>query len=169
MRISIADRNSNPKALAKLFSSNLTPEYISHSELQGYRAIKPGEWAKNIDTVVHDEIAARLRDPLGEFPTKHSWRGVIEAHDNDTLVGVALVTTCYEAATPYGIIEDIVIDRTVRGGGRGEMVMQWILDHFRRAGLKRAFLESGSGNERAHHLFERIGFSAMSVVMMKDL
>ena len=49
------------------------------------------------------------------------------------------------------------------------MIMQWILDHFRRAGLKRAFLESGSGNERAHHLFERIGFSALSVVMMKDL
>jgi N-acetylglutamate synthase-like GNAT family acetyltransferase len=169
MKISIADKDSDRTALAKLFSSNLTPEYISHSELQGYRAVKPGEWAKNIDTVVHDEIVARLAVPLREFPADRSWRGVVEAHDDNTLVGVALVTTCYEAATPYGIIEDIVVDRTLRGGGRGEKIMRWILDHFRQAGIKRAFLESGGGNERAHHLFERIGFKTLSVVMMKDL
>jgi len=169
MKISIADRRSDLEGLTKMFVGNLTLDYISHSELQGYRAIAPGQWAKNIDVVTRDEIATRLRDPLDEFPANRDWCGVIEAHDNQVLVGLALVTTAYKTATPFGIIEDIVIDGTLRDNGRGEMMMRWILDQFRRAGLKRAFLESGFRNERAHHLFERIGFSTVSVVMMKEL
>jgi len=31
------------------------------------------------------------------------------------------------------------------------------------------FLESGIQNDRAHHLFERMGFRPVSMVMMQDL
>ena len=169
MRISIADRKSNAKALARLFSSNLTPSYISHAELQGYRAIRPGEWAKDIDSLLYDEISQRLKRPLDGFPARRSWRGVVEAHEGDALVGLAFVTVEHEAAVPFGIIEDIVIDGRLRGAGRGKKMMQWIADQFRQAGLKRAFLESGMNNHRAHELFEHLGFQQVSIVMAKEL
>jgi ribosomal protein S18 acetylase RimI-like enzyme len=168
MKFRVADRNSNADALAKLFSGNLTAEYISHSELQGPRAPAPGKWTPNIDAVLRREIAERLGPPQPEFPRSNNWLGVVEAFDDDALVGLAFVTIAADAPIPYGVIEDIVIDTPRRGTGLGEEFMRWLIDSFARAGIRRTFLESGIGNEHAHHLFERLGFETTSIVMMRD-
>ena len=168
MKISIADRNSDAAALAKVFSDNLTTSYISHSELQGRRAVRPGEWTPDIKAVLRSEIQERLTDPTGAFPSDRFWQGVIEARDESGIVGIAFVTLSREANVPFGIVEDIVIDEKLRGHGRGETMMQWMIDEFRRAGVKRVFLESGITNDSAHHLFEHLGFKTVSIVMMRD-
>lgn len=169
MKISIADKDSNVEALTRLFASNLTPQYISHSELQGYRALSPGKWAKNIQAVLREEIRSRLKQPRLAFPNARDWNGVIEAYENKRPVGVALVTISRASAVPFGVIEDVVIDKRKRDGGRGAAIMHWISSHMLDAGIKRLFLESGFENERAHHLFESIGFKPVSVVMMREL
>lgn len=169
MKISIADRNSNLDALVDLFSKNLTDDYISHQELMSHRALGPGKWAPDIADQFHAEIGARLLDPREHFPAQGNWVGVVEAHEGDRLVALALVTVSRDAAVPFGVIEDIVVDGTLRGGGHGTKIMNWIADEFRAAGLKRAFLESGLGNEHAHHLFEKLGFKQVSIVMMQEL
>jgi GNAT superfamily N-acetyltransferase len=169
MKISIANKSSDAEALAELFSINLTPDYISHSELQGYRALKPGQWANDIHLQFLREIGERLAQPLKTMPAKGNWRGVIEAHGNDKLVGLAFVTISRESAVPFGIIEDIVIDKTHRGAGLGKEMMLWLIDGLRDAGISRVFLESGLGNTGAHHLFEQLGFKQVSIVMMRDL
>ena len=168
MKISIADVNSNAEALADFFHKNLTLDYISHSELQGYRAVRPGMWAPNIATVLQSEIQERLGQPLEEFPVRRDWRGVIVGQEDNKIVGLALVTSSFQCTIPHGIIEDIVIESTTRDRGQGKTMMTWIADRFRHAGINRLFLESGLGNDRAHHFFERFGFRQVSIVMMAE-
>ncbi len=169
MNISIADINSSAEALAEFFARNLTLEYISHAELMGYRALGPQRWAPDIRLVLQREIQERLGQPRDEFPPRSDWRGVIVARDTNKLFGLAFVTSSFKCAVPHGIIEDLVIDEPVRSRGIGETMGKWIFDKFCHAGINRVFLESGVGNDRAHHLFERLGFKKISVVMMLDL
>jgi GNAT superfamily N-acetyltransferase len=169
MEMSIGDDSSNLEALSQLFAQGLTSQYISHSELQGYRATSPGRWAKNIRSILRDEIRARLKQPRRSFPRYRNWRGVVQALEGQRLVGIALITISRDSVIPYGVIEDIVIDKEKRSGGRGEAILQWITNQMLNAGITRLFLESGVKNERAHHLFENLGFKPVSVVMMREL
>jgi ribosomal protein S18 acetylase RimI-like enzyme len=169
MICSIADYNSDTAALAAFFLSNLTPEYISHSELQGYRAVQPRQWSENIGSVLRDEIGQRLSEPLARFPSKGDWKGCVQAHNDSCIVGFALVSICRFAEVPFGTIEDIAIDAAQRGRGIGWTMIQWIIDNFSGAGIKRIFLESGIENESAHRLFKRVGFEPVSLVMMHDI
>ena len=168
MKISIADARSDAKSLARLFQDNISAAYISHSELQGPRAVRAGEWVADVEDVFFREIAERLKEPRERFPAGQDWKGIVEAHDGGMLVGLAFVTLSHDAAVPYGIIEDIVVDNSRRGGGLGEQIMRWIFAQMEAAGIRRQFLESGIGNESAHHLFERLGFRMISVVMMRE-
>ena len=168
MRISIADRNSDLEALTRTFSDNLTTSYISHSELQGRRAIRPDQWTGDIKAVLRGEIAERLREPMDGFPPAEFWQGVIEAHEDGEIVGIGFVTLSRKANVPFGVVEDIVVNAKLRSHGRGEAMMEWMIDAFRRADVDRVFLESGITNEKAHHLFEHLGFKTVSIVMMRD-
>jgi hypothetical protein len=60
MQIMISDRGSHAGALAQFFSSNVTPEYISHGELQGYRALDPSRWSPDLESHLRVQIGARL-------------------------------------------------------------------------------------------------------------
>jgi GNAT superfamily N-acetyltransferase len=169
MRISISDESSNARELAEFFVGNLTPSYISHSELQGFRAVRPGVWADKLGSLVHEEIRERLRAPLAGFPANAVWKGVIEAHDEAQLISVALVSLSRQAIVPFAIIEDIVVDHERRDKGIGQAVMDWIVTELRKAAIQRVFLESGETNTAAHHFFERLGFRQISIVMMRDI
>jgi GNAT superfamily N-acetyltransferase len=169
MRISISDKSSNVRELTEFFVGNLTPSYISHSELQSFRAIRPGVWADDIESVVHAEIRGRLRAPLTAFPTATDWKGVIEARDGVRLISLALVTLSRRAVVPFAIIEDIVVDHERRDDGIGQAVVNWIVAELRKAAIRRVFLESGEINTAAHHFFEHLNFRQISIVMMRDL
>jgi hypothetical protein len=119
MDISIANRDSDIEALTALFVGGLSPDYISHQELQSYRTLGPGQWAPDIRDQFREEIRPRLHDPRESFPASGDWVGVVEAHADRRLVGVALVTISRQAAVPFGIIEDIIVDPIVRDKGMG--------------------------------------------------
>jgi GNAT superfamily N-acetyltransferase len=168
MEFTIADRNSDAHELAKLFSQNLSAEYISHGELQGRRALTLGHWTPNIQSVLLHELKERLNEPLKQFPAGRDWRGVLQARSGDVLVGLALVTQSHKSVTPFGTIEDLVVDRAHRRNGYGRLFIEWIISEFSQAGIHRTFLESGYENKSAHRLFESLGFKRVSVVMMRD-
>lgn len=171
MKISIADKHSNAHELAEFFAANVTPDpdYISHSELQGFRAVRPGVWAEALESVVGAEISGCLREPLAGFPADMDWKGVVEARDDGQLVCVAIVTLSRQAAVPFAILEDIVVDGRHRDKGIGQAVMNWIVAELGKAAIQRVFLESGGHNSAAHRFFERMGFRQISIVMMRDL
>jgi GNAT superfamily N-acetyltransferase len=156
--------------LATFFAANITPDYISHSELQSPRALDIGVWRPDIAIQVLDEITDRITREGGTITPGTESYPVMEARIDGRLVGVALVSFFLApAVVPYAVLEDITVDRTMRDRGIGKALIAWIDAEATRAGCARIFLESGIANHHAHALFERVGFSPCSVVMMKPL
>lgn len=169
LHFGFAPQDADPAALADFFCANLTPEYISHSEMQSARTDGHGNWAPNLGQVVRDEIAATLALPAADRTGAPDWSGVVTAHDGEALVGLAIVRYARDAAVAYGVLEDIVVDAARRGQKIGSQLVAWILADMKAAGLGRAYLESGADNHGPHALFHDLGFTTVSVVMAKAL
>jgi len=163
---------SDPKMsdeLARFFAAHITTEYISHSELQGPRALDVGKWAPDLTTVFYDEISKRISEGKGLIKATGESYPVLYVTRAGKLVALALVSFFPEAPRPYCMVEDVVVDQSLRASGIGTAIINWVGAEAKRVNCIRLFLESGHDNERAHHFFEREGFQPISVVMMKDL
>ena len=150
---------------AAFFAANVGPEYISHGELQGRRALSPTEWRPNLVDVLRAEIERRLTGgSLG--PASHP---IALAEVDGVLVALSFVTFAGSAPVPFAIVEDLIVAPAARGCGIGKTMLDWIADEARAGGIRRLFLESGVTNRRAHDFFEREGFHPTSIVMMREL
>lgn len=155
--------------LAEFFAANITPEYISHSELQGPRALDASHWRPGIVDIFRYEIAGRVEREKGQISRNAASYPVLAAREGGRLVGFALVSFFMSAPVSYAMLEDIAVDKTIRASGIGKQILDWITREAERAGCHRLFLESGFGNHRAHEFFHREGFEECSVVMMKTI
>jgi GNAT superfamily N-acetyltransferase len=149
---------SRAAELAVFFARNVGPDYISHAELQGGRALSPTEWQPNLVEILRAEIDTRLA---------HGTIVVVE--EAGVLLALAFVTLADAAPVPFAIVEDLIVSPEARGRGVGKAMLDWIAAEARVRGIRRLFLESGINNERAHAFFEREGFHSTSVVMMREL
>jgi|SRR4051812_1162661 GNAT superfamily N-acetyltransferase len=150
--------------LAGFFARHVGPDYISHAELQGHRALSPTEWRPDLRDVLRAEMAPRLLGAPGPDGTP-----IAVAEDGGGLVALAYGAFAASAPVPFAIVEDLIVSPATRGRGVGKAVLDWIAAEARAHGIRRLFLESGANNERAHAFFEREGFRPTSVVMMKSL
>jgi GNAT superfamily N-acetyltransferase len=155
--------------LAQFFVANITPDYISHSELQGDRALDIGKWQPGLDDIVAREIEGRVAEYGAAIESATTSYPVLEARSDEQLVGIALVSFFRDAPVPYSILEDIAVEESSRERGFGKAIVDWVSREAEVLGCARLFLESGVSNHRAHELFERQGFSTCSIVMMKRL
>jgi GNAT superfamily N-acetyltransferase len=160
---------SRAQELAQFFVGNITPDYISHSELQGDRALDINTWRPGLADIVAQEIEGRIVDYGGGIKTADSSLPVLEARSDGQLVGIALVSFFRDAPVPYAVLEDIAVEEVSRERGIGNAIIDWVVREAESLGCARLFLESGVSNHRAHELFERQGFSTCSIVMMKRL
>src|SRR5438552_2217008 len=106
--------------LAAFFAKNVTQSYISHSELQFGRAIVPTKWFPDLQAILKTEIEERVPFTPGA-PIR-----VAAARLHGGLVGIAYVTFNLSVPIPFMILEDIVIDQSMRGGGLGQAMLDWI-------------------------------------------
>jgi len=157
------------KELATFFAANVSPSYISHSELQGPRALSPIEWRPDLPAILEAEIRPRLAlspdsNPFGES------KPILTAHLGGELVGLSFVTFDRSPKNvSYIIIEDLIVAPARRGSYIGTKIIDWIIAEAKARHIGRAFLESGTANHRAHDLFEKVGFEVCSKVFMKTL
>ena len=156
------------RELAAFFAAHVDPHYISHSELQGLRALSPDRWRDDLPDVFHREIEPRLRQTAAGPPGRAS-QPILTAEQDGALVGLSFVTFAGQAGVPFAIVEDLVVLPAMRSQGIGKAILDWIAGEARTREIGRLFLESGVRNERAHHLFEQEGFHIVSVVMMRSL
>ncbi len=156
------------KHLEGIFVSNLTAAYISHSELQGPRALTPTSWSPEIAPIIEGDLLKRIDQPLDAAQGEQTkLTAAVSVGSLD--VGVFLVTFYRAAPVPFCVVEDMIIASTHRSHGIGHAFMEWISKQSRERGITRLFLESGIANERAHEFFEAVGFRTISIVMMKQL
>lgn len=167
MRIEWCGESRQAQELAQFFVQHVEPAYISHSELQGPRAVAPDQWSEHLLESLCNEIEPRLTETRGS-PSATS-QPVLAARQDDTLVALSLVTFNASVPVPFGIIEDLVVHSTRRNQGIGRAVVDWIINEAVARNIRRLFLESGVHNGRAHHFFEEVGFEVCSVVMMRSL
>jgi GNAT superfamily N-acetyltransferase len=79
----------------------------------------------------------------------------------------AIVATTYlnvipnltRAASPYAVIENVVVDETLRGTGLGKQIMAGTLRAAWDAGCYKAMLLTGSRNPATHAFYRACGFS----------
>ncbi|MGC3968608.1 MAG: GNAT family N-acetyltransferase [Pirellulales bacterium] len=101
-------------------------------------------------------IAKLDEEPATEGPT----RGRI---DPASLTYVGTVQGV-EDRFGYGAIQNLGIVPEQRGAGLGSVLLLKALEGFRRAGLKRAFLEVTAQNEGAVRLYRKLGFAKARTV-----
>jgi hypothetical protein len=77
---------------AEFFASNVTSDYISHSELQGRRTDEHGRWHPQLRDVLQSEIAGRIEQGGGLIDRLAASYPVLTAHEGGKLVGLALVS-----------------------------------------------------------------------------
>jgi GNAT superfamily N-acetyltransferase len=81
------------------------------------------------------------------------------------LCAAALVSLCSDVMfryQPFAVVENLVVDRTVRGIGIGTSLLQHIEKFCVEADCSKIMLLSAMDRTDAHRLFERAGFSGTS-------
>ncbi|MEO8216528.1 MAG: GNAT family N-acetyltransferase [Acidobacteriota bacterium] len=94
---------------------------------------------------------------LSSYPDYH----IYLAEDDGTIAGtfaLLIMDTLGDRCAPAGIVEDVVVDRSRRGRGVGESMMQFAMDRCRFRGCYKLVLSSNVRREDAHRFYERIGF-----------
>ena len=61
-------------------------------------------------------------------------------------------------AEPFGLMEDIFVEEAFRGKGHGQKITQAIIEEAKKRGCYKLICTSRFNNERAHQLYEKLGF-----------
>jgi len=155
--------------LARFFCNNAGPDYISHSELMGSRALSLQGWRPGLARLLEQEIEPRLRAVQNSLSPDDNSRPILVVENGQELVGLAFVTFEGDAPHPFAVVEDLLVDASRRGSGLGKAILDWITSEALARNCRRLFIESGERNLRARRFFTREGFATTSVVMMKCL
>jgi len=156
--------NSGLDTLVDLFVVNTGVQYISHGEVIDGRANNLNEWKPEIKEIMKEEFAEAIRN---SFDATHTFTKLAVAEQNEIIVALALVE--FYPETKVAVLSDIVVGAQLRGQNIGEAMLNWIEAEAKSWGAKFFFLESGINNHRAHNFFERAGFHASSIVMIKEI
>lgn len=69
-----------------------------------------------------------------------------------------IVPNLSHGGCPFAIVENVVVDASVRGGGHGRLLMDHAVARARAAGCYKVALTSNNKRAAAHAFYERIGF-----------
>ncbi|MEU9048118.1 MULTISPECIES: GNAT family N-acetyltransferase [unclassified Kitasatospora] len=120
--------------------------------LRLYRQLQPA------DPVLHDgSDTAAFAQILGS-PGLHLF--VLEV-DGDVVATTYLnvIPNLTRSASPYAVIENVVVDETLRGTGLGKRIMADTLRAAWDAGCYKAMLQTGSREPATHAFYRACGFS----------
>jgi GNAT superfamily N-acetyltransferase len=155
--------------LGQFFAANIKPNYISHSELQGPRALDTDHWRPGIQHIFTRELNERIRALQKAGSVREYTQPVFAAKRAGDFLGLGLVSFFAQAPVPYAILEDIVVAEKDRGRGVGEKMLEWAIAEAKSLGCVRMFLESGVNNHDAHEFFKGKNFSICSIVMKREI
>ena len=103
------------------------------------------------------EAYRRAFDLILADPRQH----LLVSEQDGRLVATAVLvvtTNLSYGARPYGIIENIVVDESVRGQGIGGAIVRKAIELAREAGCYKVSLTSNVRRVESHHFYESLGF-----------
>lgn len=126
-----------------------------------------------------DEQREALESPLPESYraafaaiTADPRQRLLVVEDGDRVVGSAvliIVPNLSRQGRPYAIVENVVVDASLRGTGYGELLMRHAIDLARQAGCYKVALASNKRRADAHRFYQRLGFRAAHEGFRLDL
>ncbi len=103
--------------------------------------------------------ATNKQQPLDDILQPNNNVLVVICLIDDTLIGMALLST-YKVISGYrGMIDDVVVDTAHRGKGIGRKLMEKILIEGKQMGLDEILLFSGHHRKPAITLYKSLGFT----------
>jgi GNAT superfamily N-acetyltransferase len=119
--------------------------------LRLYRQLQPE------DPVLHDgSDAAAFAQILGR-PGLHLF--VLEVDGVVATTYLNIIPNLTRSASPYAVIENVVVEETLRGTGLGKQIMAGTLRAAWDAGCYKAMLLTGSRKPATHAFYRACGFS----------
>lgn len=94
---------------------------------------------------------------------------VFVAREEDTLLGTVSGFCCQGLAGTLLVIEDLIVSEDVRGSGIGTKLMTAIHEYGKSRGCGYAILVSSGFRKRAHHFYEKNGYTEDVRGFRKDL
>lgn len=82
--------------------------------------------------------------------------------DNGVVVATAylnVIPNISRSASPYAVIENVIVEESLRGAGLGKQIMNGTLRAAWEAGCYKAMLMTGSRNPATHSFYRACGFS----------
>jgi len=115
---------------------------------EAFKRLVP-QLTKNNPPPSFDDLSALVRDPASML---------LVARDGDAILG-ALTLAVYRVPTGVrSIIEDVIVDESLRGRGIGEALMKRAIELARDRGASNISLTSNPMREAANRLYLRMGF-----------
>jgi predicted GNAT family N-acyltransferase len=117
-----------------------------------YRQLQP------MDPVVHDGSDKAAFAQILATPGLHLF--VLDA--DGTVVATTylnVIPNLTRSASPYAVIENVVVEQAVRGTGLGKRIMAGTLEAAWDAGCYKAMLMTGSRDPATHAFYSACGFS----------
>ena len=99
---------------------------------------------------------------------RHDCR-VLVAREGDTILGTVSGFCCHGLGGSFLCIEDLIVREDLRGSGIGVQLMAAIDNYGRSQGCSYALLVSSGFRKRAHHFYEKIGYTEDVRGFRKDL
>jgi GNAT superfamily N-acetyltransferase len=84
-------------------------------------------------------------------------------------LALAITPNLSHKATPWAIIENMVVDEKSRSKGYGELLIRHAIEEARKAGCYRVSLTSNKRRTDAHRFYERMGFERTHEAFRMDL
>lgn len=94
---------------------------------------------------------------------------VIVAREDETLLGTVSGFCCHGLGGSFLAIEDLIVREDLRGGGIGTKLMEAIQNFGREQRCEYALLVSSGFRKRAHHFYEKIGYTEEVRGFRRDL
>lgn len=70
---------------------------------------------------------------------------------------------------PFGFMEDVYVDESLRGKGLGTQLVEKVLEAARRENCYKLIANSRHGREKLHELYKKIGFNDWGIEFRIDL
>jgi len=70
---------------------------------------------------------------------------------------------------PFGLLEDVYVDESQRGGGLATTLVNEVLEAARQAGCYKLIATSRASRPRVHELYERLGFERYGLEFRRNL
>ncbi|SMC34674.1 GNAT family N-acetyltransferase [Chryseobacterium sp. YR221] len=150
--------------LVDFFITHKTDSYISHSEIMYGRALDSQHWNPDLKAIFTEQLMSDY-----DYDGTSKLHILIVEDSEGKIVGMLVFNVISSPFKKYAILEDMLLDSTVRGQSLGSKLLEKVIEEAKNWNISFIMLESGVNNHGAHHFFGKYGFQKVSESYMLTL